>query len=278
MTEKDLFREIGNINEKYVAEAQEVKRPVILTPAFRRTLATAACLVVCLVIYVGVQQVRDGAKSESATMQAETNGTASTNSSMKTESVVMDTADTQYSATAGETNSEGVSEESFWEGLWPSDKEMASDCAPQEEAMQTAPETDSLTSKEPGKVEADIYYDDFVCLGQEDVEHFLEMTAEGKAYVLELVHLLEDGTYVRATIQYTEEGVYEWTPWHAPTYGQEQVEDLTMITYEYLKVFEDTMEDGSAYYVVGLGEKDDFTLADLQSGKEGTCFVLKYKK
>ena len=36
MTEKDLFREIGNINEKYVAEAQEVKRPVILTPAFVR--------------------------------------------------------------------------------------------------------------------------------------------------------------------------------------------------------------------------------------------------
>ncbi len=278
MTGNDLFREIGNIDEKYVKEAQESRRMVIFTPAFRKGLATAACLLLCLGIFAGVQQVRNGAKSESATMQAETNGTASTNSSMKTESVVMDTADTQYSATAGETTSENVSEESFWEGLLSGNEEAATDSAPQENAVQAAPEADSLTSKDPGKAEADIYYDDFVCGGLEDVERFLEVSGEGEAYVLELVHLLEDGTYVRATLQYTEAGVYEWTPWHAPTYEQEKVEDLAVIGYKYLKVFEDTMEDGSIYYVMGVGENEDFTLEDLKSDAEGTCFVLKYKK
>lgn len=278
MTGNDLFREIGNIDEKYVAEAQETKRSAILTPAFRRTLATAACLVVCLGIYVGVQQVRDDAKSESATMQTETNSTNSANSSIKSEGVTMDTADTQYSATAGETTSEDVSEESFWEGIWNDKGETATDSAPQEEAIQAAPEAESVTSKDPGEAEADIYYDDFVYMGLEDVEHFLEITAKGEAYVLKLVHLLEDGTYVRASIQYTEDHVYEWTSWHAPVYEQEKVEDLTMITYGYLKVFEDTMEDGSTYYVMGLGENEDFTLEDLQNSEEGTCFVLKYKK
>lgn len=279
MTGNDLFREIGNIDEKYIKEAQESKRMVIFTPAFRKGLATAACLLLCLGIFAGVQQVRNGAKSEPATMQAETNSATSTNSSMKTESVVMDTADTQCSVATGEAASENVSEESFWEGFLSGDEEAtATDSAPQENAVQAAPEADSVTSKVPGVAEADIYYDDFVCGGLEDVEYFLQTTAEGKEYVLELIHLLEDGTYVRATLQYTERGVYEWTPWHAPTYGQEKVEDLAVIGYKYLKVFEDTLEDGSTYYVMGLGEKDDFTLADLQSSKEGTCFVLKYKK
>ncbi len=59
MTEKDLFREIGMIDEKYVEEAASVKRAKILTPAFRKTLATAACLCICVGIYFAVRTVRE---------------------------------------------------------------------------------------------------------------------------------------------------------------------------------------------------------------------------
>lgn len=59
MTEKDLFREIGMIDEKYVEEANSMKRAKILTPAFRRTLATAACLCICVGIYFTVRSVRE---------------------------------------------------------------------------------------------------------------------------------------------------------------------------------------------------------------------------
>lgn len=71
MTEKDLFREIGMIDEKYVEEAANVKRSKILTPVFRRTLATVACLCICVGIYFSVRTVRD--ESESAARNSDRN-------------------------------------------------------------------------------------------------------------------------------------------------------------------------------------------------------------
>lgn len=53
MTEKELFQEVGRIKEEYIVEAQEYKRSVIHNPVFKRTLATAACLVLCVGIYWG---------------------------------------------------------------------------------------------------------------------------------------------------------------------------------------------------------------------------------
>ncbi len=301
MTGKDLFREIGNIDEKYVSEAQETKRSVIMNPVFRRTLATAACLVVCLGIFAGVQQVRNGARNESATMQAESNMSAfDTADEMMMEDVAMNSANTQNAATAGDAAADSGTEEGFWEGLW-NGKEAATDCAPQEDTVQVMPETDTVTNTEQEKAEdnvekddylsslgaqmdkvltfeADVYYDDCVSGGREDVEAFLETAANGEEAVLELVHLVENGTYVCATIHYTETGVYEWIKWHAPTYGRDDVEVPTPIEYEYLKVFEDTLEDGKVYCMIGLGETEGFTLRDLQVGAEGTCFILKYEK
>lgn len=79
MTEKELFREIGNINEKYVQEASEIKKAKILTPVFRRTLATAACLCLCVGVYFGTRGLRgDFAPKESA-MDAGATENATTN-------------------------------------------------------------------------------------------------------------------------------------------------------------------------------------------------------
>lgn len=84
MTGSDLFRAIGNISDEYVAEAERFKKKtasgmaILYTPAFRRFLTSAACLVVCvglaaLVLQnVGFSRSADsGATENAAPMKAE---------------------------------------------------------------------------------------------------------------------------------------------------------------------------------------------------------------
>lgn len=109
MTEKDLFREIGNINEKFVQEAAEVKKAKILTPAFKRTLATVACLCVCVGIYFGTRGLRGDFASKEAAMDTGAAQSATTNQ-------LEATADGAYSEIADmEQNTEDVG--SFFENL-----------------------------------------------------------------------------------------------------------------------------------------------------------------
>ncbi len=304
MTGNDLFREIGNINEKYVKEAEEAKRATILTPAFRRTIATAACLMICFGLYFGVRQLGLGGQSETASMESNTSTTTlQEDMAIKTESAVMDSATNSATGAGEESMYENTEEGTFWEELWPTQGDTVADCAPADtEVKQEAtgmegnvaeeveiPETDAATKCEDAKVqngelqnvltfEADLHNDCVLLDGRDDVDAFLEKTANGEAAVLEMVQLFEDGTYVRATIRYTNEEFYEWTQWHEPSYGNDRGEEQITTVYGYLKVFEDMQEDGNTYCVVGLGEAEDFTLYDLQSGTEGTCFVLKYEK
>lgn len=304
MTEKDLFREIGNINEKYITEAEETKRTVIWTPAFRRTLATAACLVVCFGLYFGVRHLDLAPQNESASMQADSNGSAT-----KTESMIMDTA-SNSTADAGEESFLEMDEAgSLWEEIWPMESETMekedTEGSPEQSVNQESVIADvttgvgtaeGTTNKEQGIdefqnaesvkgttqegvliFEADLYYGGCVWSGQKDVEAFLEKTANGEKAVLELIRVFEDGTHAYASLCYTGEDFYEWTPWHAPNYGQEDLEAPVKKMYQYLKVFEDASEDAVLYYVLGLGETGDFTLQDLQSGVDGTVVVLKYE-
>lgn len=98
MTEKDLFREIGRINEKYVEEAAQVKKAKILTPAFRRTLATAACLCICVGIYFGTRGLReDLVANESAADMSIAPSEAATQVGMTSDSVNFESADVESS-------------------------------------------------------------------------------------------------------------------------------------------------------------------------------------
>ena len=69
MTGRDLFQEIGNIREEFVAEAENyqsekkgslltvISRKTAKSMTFRKTLATAACLVVCAGLVFTVQKL-----------------------------------------------------------------------------------------------------------------------------------------------------------------------------------------------------------------------------
>lgn len=300
MTGNDLFREIGNINEKYVTEAEETKRSVIMTPVFRRTLATAACLVVCFGLYFSVRQLGMGGQSETASMESSTSITAGqTDMSIKAESTVMDSATNSVTGAGEESMYEDAEDSAFWEDIWPTEGDTVADCAPADTEVKNesasvgesaseekeVTKTDFVIVQESETVqdsiltfEVDLYYDACVWSEQKDVEAFLETTANGEEAVLELIQLFEDGTYARAALHYTRDDSYEWTEWHEPSYGNDQVEAPGKNVYGYLKVFEDIQEDGTTYCVVGLGETDDFTLYDLQNHTSGTVVVLKYEK
>ncbi|MDE6673493.1 MAG: hypothetical protein K2K19_01580 [Acetatifactor sp.] len=61
MSREDLFREIGEIDEKYVEEAQRAWRSRRISPWVGRTLVTAASLILCVGVgYVALQLTRDG--------------------------------------------------------------------------------------------------------------------------------------------------------------------------------------------------------------------------
>ncbi len=66
MTGKDLFREVGNISEKYITEAEETKKSIIHNVAFRRGIGTAACLVLCVGIFAITRSVNKSAEAPAA--------------------------------------------------------------------------------------------------------------------------------------------------------------------------------------------------------------------
>ncbi len=104
MTEKDLFREIGSINEKYVQEAQEIKKNKILTPAFRRTLVTAACLCICVSIYFGTRGLRGDFASKEAAMDTGAAQNATTNQLEATaDGAYMESADMEVAEDVGQS-------------------------------------------------------------------------------------------------------------------------------------------------------------------------------
>lgn len=61
MSREDLFREIGEIDETYVEEAERVRRSRRISPWAGRTLVTAASLILCVGVgYVALQLTRGG--------------------------------------------------------------------------------------------------------------------------------------------------------------------------------------------------------------------------
>ena len=86
MTKKELFQEIGDINEKYLLEAEETRRSIIHNVVFQRSLATAACLVVCVGLGITILTFSGGSK-EAASEAGNSMGpnSVASNSAMKEE-------------------------------------------------------------------------------------------------------------------------------------------------------------------------------------------------
>lgn len=74
ISKEDLFREIGEIDEKYVEEAQRVKKPCQKTSRITKALAAAASLMLCIGVGYGALQLMDADTESSSDSAADMAG------------------------------------------------------------------------------------------------------------------------------------------------------------------------------------------------------------
>ena len=206
MTGRELFLEIGNIREEFVAEAENYQSETkgnILTVisgktaksvTFRKTLATAACLVVCAGLVFTVQKLgisKDTAK-ESAMENEMVMETA--------REELWDVAEKQEDALP-EAESSIVTDEEF--GLGTPEKtngmkdELKSEVA-KEEQLGTALQMDNMFVLVHGTVEK----------GQHLWDAFLESVDAGKPAQVEIVRFTVEGDPIIETVHYDGEIFY----------------------------------------------------------------------
>lgn len=250
MTEKDLFREIGMIDEKYVEEAENVKRSKILTPVFRRTLATVACLCICVGIYFSVRTVRD--ESDNAERGYDRNEMMTADgtnfkgeSSSAAES--FDESEELYESVAGSTNSVSGGAAS---DMAPEmeDVECSDGAAWDEDPKQTAGAT--VESAESIVEELAMYSNDYetlcngdafvvthgnVSAGMDKWERFLNDMSRGREAQVDVIRFTEEGDAIITRVCYLD-GIFYLVEdstrdaWGNGTYAEYEFAGMNMIT------------------------------------------------
>ena len=272
MTGNDLFREIGNISDKYVTEAEETKRSIFQNVLFRRSLATAACLMICVGLYFST---RTGRKADTA---ADSSGGSSPqyDSSMK-----------ENSAVANQEASDGGINLNDILDIFDKGNDKA-DSAPQDYYQESASATqdgasenvESDITNEPGYVVGEIYDEwemfdrlsaypnDYEALLQTDAfvvvhgtvksgldkwNEFLDSAQEGKPAYVELVQFTEEGDAIITAIQYTGDYYHMLADHTRDTWG-----NAGMVEHEYGYLYLD-IQDGRTGVVLSdrdLGEDE----------------------
>ncbi len=153
MTGKDLFREIGMIKEEYVAEAENYKPSFIHRPVLQRSLATVACLVVCLGLYLGSRMI-----GSDTTMQAEDAAqTIRANDSQEYKNTT-ETYDSKEAVTAtAPMEMQDVASNEEATGQYEKEQETTLQCFPMRATNQTTDATGENTRIETEKSELPPY-------------------------------------------------------------------------------------------------------------------------
>ncbi len=221
MTGKDLFREVGNINEKYITEAEETKKSIIHNVAFRRGIGTAACLVLCVGIFA---ITRIGNKS--ADMAADY---APNYDSASEAPEHMSDGTNHVEMNAAEQEMEDVGYSSGWEEVFDSERAESS-AGVESDTPSNTPE--EVVGDEPSFSDSEIVeYDDewimerlqaypndyeqlletdaFVVVhgtvksGMEQWEVFWNSVNEGKPAYVDVIRFTEEGDAIITSIQFT---------------------------------------------------------------------------
>ncbi|MBR3823565.1 MAG: DUF4362 domain-containing protein [Lachnospiraceae bacterium] len=284
MTGNDLFREMGNISEKYVTEAEETKRSIFQNVVFRRSLATAACLVVCVGLYFST---RTGRKADTA---ADSSGGSAPQ---------YDTAMKENSAVASQEAADGTNGFDFKDILnWGDRGQDKSENTPQE----YAPEQDSVSAtqdaasenlesnvgSEPEYVVGEIYdewemfdrlsaypndyeaileTDAFVVVhgtvksGMDKWNSFIDNVKEGKPAYLELVQFTDEGDAIITAIQYTGDYYHVLADHSRDAWGKTNVIEYV---YDYLYL---DIQDGRTGVVLTDLELEEEEISEAMNEK-----------
>lgn len=286
MTEKDLFREIGMIDEKYVEEAENVKRSKILTPVFRRTLATVACLCICVGIYFSARTVRDESDNAERGYDRNEMMTADgTNFKRESSSAAesFDESEELYESVAGSTNSVSGGAAS---DMAPEmeDVECSDGAAWDEDPKQTAGVT--VESAESIVEELAMYSNDYetlcngdafvvthgkVSAGMDKWEQFLMEINRGNEAQVDVIRFTEEGDAIITRVCY-KNGVYYLLEdstrdaWGNGTYTTYEFASMNMIkdSEGYVEIIfadiivmdPESVDSQAMYYLVQYRERD----------------------
>lgn len=222
MTEKDLFREIGMIDEKYVEEAETVKKAKILTPAFRRTLVTAACLCICVGIYFSVRTVREESKeyaddSANAEMMTATADGTSAGEDSKAEAfdaigeIFEDMAGASNSMSDGaamdaQKNQEVAEDTDYFEDASPENESVNSESAPVDSVESIVEELAEYSNKheELCNEEAFVVTHGNVSAGMDKWNAFVTSFGRGEEAEVDVIRFTEEGDAIITKVSYKD--------------------------------------------------------------------------
>lgn len=244
MTGKDLFREVGNINEKYITEAEETKKSIIHNVAFRRGLGTAACLVLCVGIFAITRVVEKGA-STSATDTIQNNVAVSWDGASEKESSNSEWKDFVNSL------GEGKKEESAAEAV-----DSSPQYSEQEDMMSAEPEMSeqggirysyknvvknlqsySNVYEELLETKAFIVVHGRVKSGNDVWQQFLKQSQDGKSSSVDLIEFTDEGDAIITSIVYDEEVYHVVMDCTRDVWGKTEI-----VEYEYKYLYTDTRD------------------------------------
>lgn len=256
MTGKDLFREVGNINEKYITEAEETKKSIIHNVAFRRGLGTAACLVLCVGIFAITRNAEDFLFS------------TITNNSMNAISASNDSSAKDEMEMAEQSTANNSPEHSDWkdfvnslgEGKKEESAAEAVDSSPQyseqEDMMSAEPEMSeqggirysyknvvknlqsySNVYEELLETKAFIVVHGRVKSGNDVWQQFLKQSQDGKSSSVDLIEFTDEGDAIITSIVYDEEVYHVVMDCTRDVWGKTEI-----VEYEYKYLYTDTRD------------------------------------
>ena len=246
MTGKDLFREVGNINEKYITEAEETKKSIIHNVAFRRGLGTVACLILCVGIFA-ITRLSEKITDTTASNTTQNNVVASWDGASDTDSEKSDRND--FVNSLGEGKKEESAADSSPQYSVP--ENVISEKAEQEDMMSAEPEmSDIIYSYKTVVNRLQAYPDVYeelletgafvvvhgkVTSGQSAWEKFLADVQDEIPSEVDLVEFTEEGDAIITGIVYDGEIYHVVMDCTRDAWGETEI-----VEYEYKYLYTDT--------------------------------------
>lgn len=276
MTGNDLFREIGGISEKYIAEAEATKRSIIHNTVFRRSLATAACLMVCVGLYFTTRTGSKEAATDSTGAAGHHNNNIKEDSSDNTvmNYVTGDTSggfelDDILDFFGDNDRSENTTEAPAYEA----DSAYSENCSPSEPeyseegvAVGEAFDYSNLVKRllsYPNEYEALLQTDAFIVehgivrSGMERWDAFIDCVERGVPALVEVVQFTDEGDAIVAGILYNGKVYYLLMDYSRDAWG-----NTDWLEYVYNNLYLDT-RDGRTKVLLSVKnvEKDKISEA-----------------
>lgn len=279
MTGNDLFREVGNISEKYITEAEETKRSIIHNVVFRRSLATAACLMVCVGLYFGVRTgSKEAASYSDAIPQSDASGSgmnAAVASEESDEEVHI--KDILEDAFGSNNKTDNAVQEGAVSDYYSEEAENSMSREPEEDigaSIDNWEDPVDRLSAYPNDYESLLQTDAFVVAhgtvksGMEKWNAFVDSVNKGEPAWVDVVQFTEEGDAIITAVVFMGDWYYVLADHTRDVWGKQE-----MTEYEYSYLYFD-IQDGRNRVVLTDLKLDEEEISNVIDKEPTQFFVL----